>query len=29
MKGCEQKYSYTNILHITKWNYNKRNKFVT
>ena len=29
MKGCEQKYRYTNILHITKWNYNKRSKFLS
>ena len=29
MKGCEQQYSYTNIWHITKWNNNKRSKFVS
>ena len=29
MMGCEQQYSYTNILYITNWNDNKRNKFVS
>ena len=29
MKDSGQQYSYTNILHITKWNNYKRNMFVS